>query len=286
MLLEPRQKILDIVSAHHHNLGEGESPAGVFGDDKIGELKKRVLVDHVQHLPHGVVGQRLAAERNDLVENALCIPHRTVALARDGEQRGVIGLDLLERADVPQLRDDVVDGDAPEIVALAAGDDGGGKLVGFGGRENEERMRRRFLQRFQQGVEGALGQHVHFVDDVHLVFLPARHETHRIADRADLLHPVVGSAVDLDDVDAASLGDLHAGVAAVAGLAVVRVRAVERLRENARGRGFPHAAWPREQVGVRDTSKPNRIQQRIDDVSLCDDFLECGRPVFPGSNEK
>lgn len=63
---------------------------------------------------------------------------------------------------------DVLRGDPSEFIALAAGEDGERDLFRLGGGEDEEHVLGRFLQRFQQRVEGLLREHVHFVDDVHL----------------------------------------------------------------------------------------------------------------------
>ena len=76
------------------------------------------------------------------------------------------------RRDLGQVPDDESDGDAAQIEALAAGEDGGQDLLRLGGGEHELHMRGGFLEGLEEGVERLLGQHVDFVDDVNLE--PAR----------------------------------------------------------------------------------------------------------------
>ena len=69
--------------------------------------------------------------------------------------------------------------DAGEVEALAARQDGDRDLVRLGRREDELHVRRRLLQRLEQGVERLRRQHVNFVDDVDLVARSAAGETAR-----------------------------------------------------------------------------------------------------------
>ena len=79
-----------------------------------------------------------------------------------------IGLDFFFGADIGQVADDFAGRDAPELVALAARKDCGRNFVNFGGGQDENNMRRRFFQRFQQGIEGLVGKHVNFINNIHL----------------------------------------------------------------------------------------------------------------------
>ena len=76
---------------------------------------------------------------------------------------------LFRSADAAQMGDQLVGLDAAQVEALAAGQDGDRNLADLGGGEDELRVRRRLLQRLQEGVERLLGEHVDLVDDVDLV---------------------------------------------------------------------------------------------------------------------
>jgi hypothetical protein len=99
------------------------------------------------------------------------------------------------------VADDEGGGDAAEVEALAAGEDGGEDLFGVSGGEEELHMGWGFLEGFQQGIEGRDGQHVDFVDDVDLELCIGGSEPDGIAEFADLFDAIVGSAVDFEDIE-------------------------------------------------------------------------------------
>src|SRR3546814_13506115 len=78
------------------------------------------------------------------------------------------------------------------------------QLLGVGGREQELDVLRRLLERLEQRVERRLRQHVHFVDQVHLV-PAARGHVLRVFDQvADVVDAGVGGRVVLQQVDVAA----------------------------------------------------------------------------------
>ena len=80
----------------------------------------------------------------------------------------------------------------------------------FGSGEFKEDMGRRLFQGFQQGVEGRLGQHVYFINDVNFVGAVGRHELDVAAQLPDLIDAVVGGPVDFVNVGGVAGGDLQA----------------------------------------------------------------------------
>ena len=66
---------------------------------------------------------------------------------------------------------------------------------------------------------------------------------------------------------------------AIAGLPLL---AIERLRENSRDRGFPHAAGPGKEIGLGNSFRGDGIDQRLNDVWLSDHVIKRARPVFSG----
>ena len=63
----------------------------------------------------------------------------------------------------------IVDRDAAEVVNLASAQDGGKNFMFLSGGQNENGMLWRFFQCLQKSIESGGRQHVHLVDDVHLV---------------------------------------------------------------------------------------------------------------------
>ena len=83
-------------------------------------------------------------------------------------------------------------------------------LAHLGGGEDELHVPRRLLQRLQERVEGALGEHVHLVDEVDLVARHHRLVARALDDLADVVDAGVGGGVHLQHVGVPALHDLGA----------------------------------------------------------------------------
>ncbi len=118
-------------------------------------------------------------------------------------------------------------------------------------------MRGRLFEGLQEGVPRALREHVHFVEDVHLVGRLEGQRIDALGERADVVDAVVARGVDLGEV--------------------LR-RAADRAREDARDARLPEAAAAGEEVGVADAAA-RRLGERRGDVFLPDDLAERRRPV-------
>ena len=153
--------------------------------------------------------ERLAAEDDHLIEERLRVAHAAVGLARDREERRIVGRDALVGDDALQACDQLGDRDALELVTLAARDDRLRQLVDLGRREDELHVLRRLLERLQQRVEGRRRQHVHLVDDVDLEARRRGTVADVLVQIADVLDAGVGGAVDLHDVERAPRRDLE-----------------------------------------------------------------------------
>ena len=86
-----------------------------------------------------------------------------------------------------------------QVDALAARDDGGQQLLGLFGQEQEERLRRRFLQGLQERIERLGRKHVHLIYDEHRVLSRLRRNLHQFHQILDILHPIIGSGIKLMD---------------------------------------------------------------------------------------
>src|SRR5262249_5973147 len=150
--------------------------------------------------------------------------------------------------DVAEAVHDARGADAAEVEALAARQDRHGDLLHLGGGEDELDVRRRLLERLEQGVESLPAQHVDFIDDVDLETGPGGPVLDVAADLADLVDAAVAGAVDLQHVHVLAGGDAAADLAGVAGRGGRAVDAVEGLGEDAGGGGLADAAGAGEQV--------------------------------------
>ena len=166
----------------------------------------------------------------------------------------------------------------------AAGKDGDGDFVRVGGGKDEFDVAGRLFQRFEHGVEGAFGEHVHFVDDIDFVFAGSGGVLGVFQHFADVVDAGVAGGVDFEQIDKAALVDGGAGGALAAGFAVGRCFAVEAFGEDAGDGGFAHAARAGEQIGVVQAAFVERVLQGFDNVFLADQIGEGFRAPLAGED--
>ena len=169
---------------------------------------------------------------------------------------------------------------AAEIVPLAAGEDGGQHLVEFGGGQDKHQVLRRLLEDLQQRVEGALGEHMHLVDDVHALFRPGRGEHRLVPEDTHIVHAVVGGGVQLRHIQQLPPVKGAAVRAAVAGVAVDGVLAVHRLGQNTGAGGLSGAPGADEKVGVGEAAGAYLHLQRLGNVFLTHHLVKIPGAVF------
>ena len=116
---------------------------------------------------------------------------------------------------------------------------------------------------FSSALNEAAGELVHLVDDEHLVAVAHGRDRQPGDDHlADVVDAGVAGGVDLEDVDVAPLRDLDAGVALAARIGRRPLHAVQRPRQDARGRGLADAARAGEDERLRDPAAGQRVAQR------------------------
>ena len=145
-------------------------------------------------------------------------------------------------------------------------------------------MLRRLLERFEQRVERAKGEHVDFVDEENFVGSAGGSVLGFLTQVADVLHAVVARSVDFENVEAVALRDFFAGVANSAGIGRGAFLAVQRFGEDAGGRGFADAARPDEQIGLREAVGPDGVLQGAGDMLLPHDLRKGLGAVFSGKD--
>jgi hypothetical protein len=192
--------------------------------------------------------------------------------------------DLFLSGDELQMLRDQIRRDAMEIEALAAAQNCRQNLLRLGGGEDELHVRRRFLERLEQGIERRRSEHVHFVDDVDLEMPLARRVADVVPQLAHLLHAVIARAVDLQHVEAVPACDFLAAIANAAGRCGRPVDAVERFGQDPRGGCLPDAARADEEIGVREAILFDRVFKRARHVRLSDEIVESLRPILPREN--
>ena len=280
MLHQLAREAPHVLSGGVEGLDGPENGRSIPLQDCAREILERLARDEAEDAQSILFRDPVTRERDKLIKGTERIAHATLGAAGNGEQRVLIGIDLLLLADIPQPRHDLMRLDTAQIKPLAPGDDRREELVALGGGKDELHIGRRFLKGLEERVPGRAREHMAFVDDEDLEPGRDRLELHGVHDRLDVLDLVVARGVELGDVDGAAGGDLAAVLACAAGLDAVPVRAVQRLREDAGGRGLADAARADEQVGVRDAAALDGVAQGADDVLLADNVAEVRRAVL------
>ena len=169
---------------------------------------------------------------------------------------------------------------------LAARADGLRNILRLRGRQHEDDVAGRLLQRLQQSVEGGVGDLVRFVENVDLEAVARGTIAGGLAQFADFVDAAVGGGVDLDDVDGVSGPNLGAGIADAAWLRnrMVLGAAVQGHGQDARDGGLPDAAVAAEDVAVGGPALLDGVLEGAGNVFLSDDFGELLRTVFARQN--
>ena len=178
----------DLVKQHHdvaHLVIHGE----------VDDLEVILRVQHVQVLYHFLVRDIPLTERDCLVEDAQGVTHTAVRLLRNDGKSLVLILDALFLRYRFQMVDGVTYRHPLEVVNLTTAQDCRQDLVFLCGGEDEDDMRGRLFQRLQESVKGCRGEHMHLVDDKHLVFTHLWRYTGLFHQGLDMLHGVVGGSV-------------------------------------------------------------------------------------------
>ena len=147
-----------------------------------------------------------------MIQQAFRIPETT--LGKLGHQvQGIRSNDnLLLLADPVQMPHQFRQRDAAEVEALAPGHDGGQNPLGICGGQHKNHPWRRLLQRFEESVEGCRGQHVTLVHHVDLPAQLYRRKTGPLDELSNVVHPCVGSRVNLDHVQSIASGNGDTGL--------------------------------------------------------------------------
>ena len=123
-----------------------------------------------------------------------------------------------------------------------------------------------------------------FVNDEHARAVARREIAHRFAQLADFVNAAVRGSVNLQDVHGIPGGDFRARSALAAGPDRWALGAIERLGEDPRRGGLPHAARARENVTVRHPVPPDGVGECFRDQLLTDHLVENLRPVLAGDH--
>ena len=272
-------------------VGDGErilQPAAQHGFQQV---EHQGAIGQPQHGGHGLGADRgvgisgVHLELSDrLVQQRQAVPHRTVSGARDHLQSfGGNGHPFLGR-DMREPRSQLVDRDAAEIKALAAGQHGDRHLAQLGGGKHELYVWRRLLQRLQQGVERRLREHVDFVDDKDLGAGLHRAIASGLDDLAHVVDAVLGCGIHLDHIRMA-IGQNRAAIWTDATgvcrgtTGAVGADAIKAAGDDPGSGGFAHAPHAGQHEGMGHAAGAEGVPQGANHRILADQIVEVDRPI-------
>ena len=217
-----------------------------------------------------------------MVEQGQGISHRTIRAAGNVIQSLFFDLVPIQLPQFAHPIDDRLHGHPFEIIPLASGQYGNRYFVYLGRRQNENHIRRRFLQRFQQRIECRCREHMYLVDDINFITAFCR----RIFNFADqlphLFNTAVGRRINFDHIHRIAGCDGRTGCALSTRTPVrLRMLTIDSRRENPCYRRLSRAPCPRKQIGVPDTVCMQLIFQCPNDMLLPFYIIECMRAVSP-----
>ena len=256
----------------------GGVPGGEGGDRPVEQL----AVGEAEQRSGAVVGQPLVGAAGDeLVEDGQRVTHRTATGTDDEGEDPRLDRNALGRAELLHVVLEPRRGHEPEGVVVGPRADGADDLLRLGRREDELHVLGRLLDDLEQGVEALRRHHVRLVDDVDLVAALRGAEGRPLAQVTGVVDTAVARRVDLDDVDrpGAAARQRRARVALAARGRCRALLAVEAPGEDAGARRLAAAPWAREEVGVVDPPRAERLHQGLGHVLLPDDVGEALGPV-------
>ena len=260
-----------------HCAEHGQPGAELLAQRGADQFERAGVGAEPERLLRGFERYVVAAGGPELVEQVHRVAQRAGRFAGDQPQRVVADRDAFGVGDRAQPPNDVVDGHAAEVVALAAAEDGRFERFGVGGGEDEDDVRGRLFERFEQRVGGRAGQLVHLVDQIDLEAGGAGLVVGALAQLADVVDAAVAGGVDFDQVEAERVR------AAVERGGAGR-DAVDRAGEDSRGGGFAGATRAAEEIGVGDLVLLDGVAQGAHHGVLPRDVVEFFRPPLAIEN--
>ena len=183
----------DVVEQHHHF-------SSLVLHTQVYDAEIIVRVEYVEVFNHLGVSDVALTEARCLVEHREGVSHSAVSLFGYHVESLLLIFYPLLLSHHLQMVHDARHRHALEVVNLAARQDGGQNLVLLRCSEDEDDVCRRFFESLQKGIESLCGEHVHLVDDEHLVASHLGRDAGLVHQRLDVFHRVVACRIELKDV--------------------------------------------------------------------------------------
>jgi hypothetical protein len=215
-----------------------------------------------------------------LIEKAQSVTHASVSFPCKKPETLLTYFKRGFPTDALQVIQYVFKADALEVMPLASRQDRDGNSSGLSSGKDEEDMGRRFLQRFQKGIERFRRKHVDFVDDIDLEPAVARHVFDVLSKFTDFVNAPVGGTIDFKHIDRNAIRNLFAGRAHIAWDRDGTFLAVHGLGKNTGHRGLSDAPWAGKKQGMSNPVPLDSVLQGLRYMSLSNDLFKGLGAVF------
>ena len=275
------QKCLRLAPGAHELVHLLHHTALVPGGKEVEKAEKEFPIAGAQQITRERGGDfPVLRARHAHVQDAESVAHGAFGSARHHAQGLLLGLHAQIVQRLAHAADHQRGGNAAKIIALYAGENGGRQLLGLGGGQNEHHMRGRFLQRLKQRVKGRGGEHVHLVDDIHLVTAQLSGVAHLLQQLADVIDAVVAGCVQFQHIHGGFTYDGPAGLALTAGVSVIGIEAVNGTAHELCHGGFARTPAAAKQIGVRNAPVLDLPPEGFDRRRLTQHLFKGLRPPF------
>ena len=261
-------------------------------ENRVQQIEDMGAVGESQHGPDVVradLGGVVGAVRDSLVQEREPVADRTVRGAGDQVERIGGHLDTLGFGNAREVGRQRFRVDAAQIEPLTARQHRHRDPAHLGGGEHELHVRRRFLERLEERVEGALREHVDLVDDVDLGARGRGPVAGAFDQLADVVDAGVAGGVHFEDIHVAVLVDGAAVLAFAARFdgrpaGAVGANAIERAGDDSRGGRLANPAHAGQHERVRQPPGSERIGEGAHHRLLADQFGKRLRSIGAGED--
>lgn len=241
----------------------------------IGSAEIVIVIENTEVIDYVLITHLIPAKGGNPVEYGQSIPEGSIGLLGDNTQAAFLGFYIFLLGNGLQMPHNILHRDAPKIVNLAPGENGRNDLVLFRSSQDENGMGWWFLQGFEEGIEGLLGQHVDLIDDEDPVFSHLRSDPYLFYQAANIIYRIVGGRIELQNVELI-IPLLRARFSGILGLIV------DHPGQDPGAGGFPYSAGAGKKKGLSEVIIFNGFQQGLGDMLLPHYFVKLLGTVLPG----
>ena len=234
-----------------------------------------------QNVTNRLLRNDTAAVNGELLKRRQSVTHATARMTNNKINSCVFVGKALVFADVDQVLCHLISGNGAEVKTLHAGQNSCKNFLRIGGAHDKRHVRRRLLQRFEQGIKCRRGKHVHLVDNVDLAF--AAHGSVTSARNNLFSHVInagVRSGVNLKDVWMLTSSNQLAVLASAIRQMTRSLVAEDSFCQQTSHSGLACAAGSAEQVCVAELLLQNRSFKGANHMLLANYLLKRLRSIL------